>query len=147
MPFQLQNARVVSAAGRFLSDPDFSRAWRANGVRPSVTGTMEGNDCVLRCSNTVVRISFGKVPQNKASCPISQSAEAMAALGLQIESPYPVDFDTQFFIPAGAITCTLEDGTQIYCEGMYDIEDNSIRIDAVDQERYAWFYAAARFEM
>ena len=140
MPFQLQNARVVSAAGRFLSDPDFSRAWRANGVRPSVTGTMEGNDCVLRCSNTVVRISFGKVPQNKASCPISQSAEVP-------EFPYPVDFDTQFFIPAGAITCTLEDGTQIYCEGVYDIEDNSIRIDAVDQERYAWFYAAARFVM
>ena len=148
MSFQLQNARVSHASGRMLTDPDFSRVWKASG-RPSVTGTMEGNVCVVRCSNTEVRISFDMIPMDEASCPASQLMESMVELHARIGAsvpPFPcaVDFVTRFFIPAGAISCVLEDGTEIYCEGKFDSEDKSIRIDAVDQERFSWFYVEVR---
>ena len=149
MPFQLQNPKVSHASGRLLTDPDFSRVWNASGVRPSATGAMEGNVCIVRCSATEVRISLDMIPTDEASCPISQTAESMAELHARIglpapRFPYPVDFETRFFIPAGAISCVLEDGARIYCEGVFDAVDKSIRIDAVDQERYSWFYAEAR---
>ena len=146
MPFQLQ--RVLHASGRLLTDSDFSRVWNASG-RPSVTGTMEGNVCVVRCSNTEVRISFDMIPMDEASCPASQLMESMVELHARIGIPAPrfpcaVDFVTRFFIPARAVSCVLEDGTEIYCEGKFDSEDKSIRIDAVDQERFSWFYVEVR---
>jgi len=148
MSFQLQNAQISHTAGRLLTDPDFSRAWNANGVRPSVTGVMDGNVCVMRCSGTEVRISFDMIPMDEASCPVSQTAESMAELHARIglpapRFPYPVDFETRFFIPADAISCVLEGGTRICCEGVFDSMDKSIRIDAVDQEHYSWFFARA----
>ncbi len=160
MPFLLhllQNANAVpsitaTASGRLMSDPDFSRAFNELGGRPVVTGSAEGTVCTIRCSNTVVRISLNTIPLNEASCPISQTAEAMAELFTQVgmqapRFPYAIDFQRKFFIPAGAIECVLEDGTEIVCEGMFDATDNTIRIDAVDQQKYAWFYATARLRV
>jgi len=65
MPFQLQNPKVSHASGRLLTDPDFSRVWNASGVRPSATGAMEGNVCIVRCSATEVRISLDMIPINR----------------------------------------------------------------------------------
>ncbi len=155
MPFLLlQNmnnlSTTVTASGRLLSDPDFSRAWRSDGRRPQVTGTMEGDVCVVRCSNTAVRIALNRIPLDEAACPVSRSAETMANLFGSVgipapQYPYPVDFEERFFIPADAIVCTLEDGTVLDCEGKFDATDNTVRIDAVDQENFAWFYVDAHF--
>jgi hypothetical protein len=44
-------------------------------------------------------------------------------------------------IPAQAIVCeTLATGERIQCEGGYDCVRRMLRIDAVDQERYAWLW-------
>ena len=54
--------------------------------------------------------------------------------------PYPIDNETLFFIPATAIVCELEDGTNVVCEGVYDCKCEHIRINAVDHDDYGWLY-------
>ena len=152
MPF-FQISDVLHCSGRMLTDSDFSNAWKLQRKRPHVYGGAEFNNvCVVSCSSTEVRVLFDKIPTDEASCPKSKSSEAMAGLYTQIglgpgpQFPYPVDFKERFFIPASAIVCTLENGKVLECEGMLDVENNTIRVDAVDQEEYAWFYVSARYE-
>ena len=57
--------------------------------------------------------------------------------------PYPytdIDHQTNFFIPAAAIVCKLHDDTLAVCEGVYRCEEDHLRIDAVDQDKYHWLW-------
>ena len=54
--------------------------------------------------------------------------------------PYPVDFERTFFVPARAIRCIFGDGRTAACEGVFDRERNTVRIDALDVRQYGWFY-------
>ncbi len=38
------------------------------------------------------------------------------------------------------VVCTLENGTTIKCEGHIDKAGKTIRLDAVNQKEYAWFW-------
>ena len=149
--------RVRHASARMLTDAAFSEAWSDVGLRPTVFGCVEeevegDKACVVRSSRTVLRVLLDKIPLSKESCPKSKTEESMAAMfagigRLDVPSfPYPVDFRTRFFIPASAIVCTLEDNSSLECEGMVDIDRKTIRVDAVDQKDYAWFYASVQFE-
>ena len=63
--------------------------------------------------------------------------------------PYPVDHESDFFVPAAAIVCKTEAAaaidptvspTPIVCEGVYRCDEDQIRIDALDQEDHSWFW-------
>ena len=57
--------------------------------------------------------------------------------------PYPVDFVNRFFIPATAIICYLG-SKRVCCEGVYNCDTDSIRIDALDLKELAWLYLEIR---
>ena len=70
--------------------------------------------------------------------PVSQSNCAAMGFG---PYPYPdIDHTTNFFIPSEMISCKLSDGTDLKCEGRIYFEEKEIRVDALDQKDFAWFW-------
>jgi hypothetical protein len=70
--------------------------------------------------------------------PVSQSNCQAMGFG---PYPYPdVNHRTKFFIPSGMISCRLPDGTNLQCEGRVCFKDKEIRVDALDQKDFAWFW-------
>ena len=72
--------------------------------------------------------------------------------------PYPIDFKDTFFIPTAAINAQLviqsigkyhgpERYMDVICEGVFDIRDNSIRIDAVDKMNYSRFWLSVKADL
>ena len=57
--------------------------------------------------------------------------------------PYPIDFKETFFILAQAIKVVLSDKV-VVCEGVYNVRENSIRIDALDAEFCFWLSIKAK---
>ena len=73
-----------------------------------------------------------------ATPPVSQSNCAAMGFG---QYPYPgVNHSTKFFIPSEMISCKLPDGTDLKCEGRVCFKDKEIRVDAIDQSDFAWFW-------
>ena len=68
--------------------------------------------------------------------------------------PYPVDNESDFFVPATAIVCKTEAAaavdptvapTPIVCEGVYHCAADQIRINALDQEDHSWLWLELNF--
>lgn len=70
--------------------------------------------------------------------------------------PYPVDNESDFFVPATAIVCKTEAAaaadptvspTPIVCEGVYHCSADQIRINALDQEDHSWLWLELNFSL
>ena len=58
-----------------------------------------------------------------------------------LKYPYPgINHKTKFLIPSEKISCKLPDGTVLPCEGRMCFNDKEIRVDALNQKDFAWFW-------
>ena len=73
-----------------------------------------GDDCILRCSN---------------------------AAGFRISVRLDNNADT---IISSDVECILADGTVLTCEGRIDHASGTLRLDAVDQGNFSWFWFEVR---
>ena len=47
-------------------------------------------------------------------------------------------------VPSSFVNCTLADGSVILCEGHIYPSDGTLRLDAVDQDEFSWFWFEVR---
>ena len=47
-------------------------------------------------------------------------------------------------VPSSLVICTLADGSVILCEGHINPSDGTLRLDAVDQDEFYWFWIEVR---
>ena len=73
---------------------------------------------------------------NPPSRPVSLLAGVH--FGMPMEFPFPVDFESSFFIPHTAIECKIE-GKPTVCEGVLH-SDGTIRIEPIDAQAFMWFH-------
>ena len=140
-------------------DPDRVQIKRADGrIVPlrlvargeiDVTITTDGK---LACSHggTILQIDLRAIPTSppwgvsKATKPFGAGKRRRADSNTY---PYPVDLQRTFFIPATAIKVRLFNDDEVECEGVFDIKTDTLRVDAVDQDRYDWFGLDVRVKL
>jgi hypothetical protein len=148
-----QMSKILLHLAQPNTTPIFSTSGRIDdsGGRIAKAELLPDATITASTAHSTVTVDLKAIP-TQAPWPRSKNHDEICKM-LKIEresgapGPYShpdIDCETVFFIPSEAIVCKLKkrggEEESVLCEGYFNSEQNSLRIDAVDQDQYSWFW-------